>query len=178
MTHEEREQLKAAAEILETAYELPAGFALGRDVFVSTDQRATAFMLGVFKGFQAILLALTAAERDRDAATDEAEKFCAEVNRRRGEMAVAREALTEAGVVADDDGITLSMSERVRRLQAERDALKYKLAKAEERWARDVKEYGKDSWFIGPFVVTLRDGKLTWRRQFTIRPQEGTVSDG
>ena len=37
----------------------------------------------------------------------------AEVNRRRGEMAVAREALTDANVPSEKDGITLTTSQRI-----------------------------------------------------------------
>lgn len=39
-----------------------------------------------------------------------------EVNRRRGEMAVARDALNEANVPAGEDGITWTMSQRIRAL--------------------------------------------------------------
>lgn len=44
------------------------------------------------------------------------EKFVAEINRRRGEMAVARQTLDEAGVPKEKDGITLTMSQRIRML--------------------------------------------------------------
>lgn len=44
------------------------------------------------------------------------ESLVAEVNRRRGEMAVARECLDECGIPAKEDGITLTTSQRIRRL--------------------------------------------------------------
>lgn len=52
-----------------------------------------------------------------------AEKLAAEVNRRRGEMAVAREALDELRVPKERDGITLTFRQRIEILGAERDEL-------------------------------------------------------
>lgn len=49
------------------------------------------------------------------------DSYAAEINRRRGEMAVARQALDEAGVPKARDGVTLTMSQRIRML-AEREA--------------------------------------------------------
>lgn len=51
------------------------------------------------------------------------ERLVAEINRRRGEMSVAREALTECGVPAEEDGTTLTMSQRINRLGESRKAL-------------------------------------------------------
>jgi hypothetical protein len=44
------------------------------------------------------------------------EDYAAEINRRRGEMAVAREALTEAGIPQKVDGLTLTTSQRIKML--------------------------------------------------------------
>ena len=43
-------------------------------------------------------------------------KLVAEINRRRGEMAVARQTLDEGGVPRTKDGVTLTMSQRIRML--------------------------------------------------------------
>lgn len=47
-------------------------------------------------------------------------RHAAEVNRRRGEMAVARETLDELGIPKIEDGITLTMSQRINRLATSR----------------------------------------------------------
>lgn len=53
----------------------------------------------------------------------EAKRLCgrhaAEVNRRRGEMSVARQALDVAGVPKENAGITLTMSQRINLLRAQ-----------------------------------------------------------
>jgi len=55
----------------------------------------------------------------------------AEINRRRGEMAVAREALDEAGVPKLDDGITLTMSQRINALRKKAHDMERQLLDAE-----------------------------------------------
>lgn len=45
---------------------------------------------------------------------EEQETLIGEVNRRRGEMAVARQELDECGIPSEEDGITLTMSQRIR----------------------------------------------------------------
>jgi len=46
------------------------------------------------------------------------DQHAAEINRRRGEMAVARQALADYGVPSEHNGVTLTMSQRIKILSS------------------------------------------------------------
>lgn len=78
---------------------------------------------------------------------DQSEDYAAEINRRRGEMSVARAQLTDDGIPSVVDGITLTMSQRISLLAL--DAARYKKLRAN----------GNDARF-GPLVVIRTEDAL------------------
>lgn len=58
----------------------------------------------------------------------EIDRLRAEINRRRGEMSVARECLSDLGVPAERDGITLTMCQRIEILAKDREDASEKLS--------------------------------------------------